>query len=163
MAPCHRRESFVGALHDALAADVDPAAGGHLPVHRQAALLEVAEIFPRRPRRDEQGVGDQDARRARVRLEHTDRLAGLHQQRLVVFEHGQRAHDRVIRCPVARRLAGSAVDDQIVGPFSDVRIQIVHQHPQRGFLLPPFAGERGASRRADRSGCCGHGGSRTER
>ncbi|MNE48768.1 hypothetical protein D3C80_1432530 [compost metagenome] len=29
-------EGFVGALHDALAADVDPAASGHLAVHGQA-------------------------------------------------------------------------------------------------------------------------------
>src|SRR5262249_60818401 len=28
------RERFVGSLHDSLSSDVDPASGGHLPVHR---------------------------------------------------------------------------------------------------------------------------------
>ena len=42
-------EGLVGALQDALRADVDPRAGGHLPVHREAELLEPAELVPGRP------------------------------------------------------------------------------------------------------------------
>ena len=57
--------------------------------------------------------------------------------------------DRVERFPAARGLARAAVDDEIVGPLGDVGIEIVHQHPQRGFLRPAFAGEGGAARRAD--------------
>ena len=47
-------ERFVGALQDALRADVDPAAGGHLAVHRQAAVFEVAERVPVGPGGHEQ-------------------------------------------------------------------------------------------------------------
>ena len=78
-----------------------------------------------------------------------DRLSRLHEQRLVVLERAQRRDDRVERLPAARGAAGAAVDDEIVGPFGDLGIEIVHQHPQRGFLRPSFAGERRAARRAD--------------
>ena len=50
MAPRELGERFVGALQDALRADVDPAAGRHLPVHRQAAIFEIAENAPTSPR-----------------------------------------------------------------------------------------------------------------
>ena len=84
-------ERLVGALQDALRADVDPAAGRHLAVHRQAAVLEIAEDVPGRPGGHQQGVGDDHARRPRMRAEDGDRLAGLHDQRLVVLEAAQRA------------------------------------------------------------------------
>ena len=155
-----RGERLVGALHDALTSDIDPAASGHLAIHGQAAVLELTEILPGRPRRHQQRVGNEHARRAGVGLKHSDRLARLDQQRLVVLERPQRLHDRVERLPVARRLSRSAVDDEIVRPLRDVGIEIVHQHPQRGFLRPPFAGQRRASRRADGAGSSGHGGSR---
>ena len=82
----HRGERFVGALQDALRADVDPAAGRHLAVHRQAAVFEIAERVPGGPVRHEDGVGDQHARRVGVGAEDADRLARLHEQRLVVVE-----------------------------------------------------------------------------
>ena len=42
----HLHKGLVGALHDALTADVDPAAGGHLAVHHQALAIELVEVFP---------------------------------------------------------------------------------------------------------------------
>ena len=48
-----RGERLVGALHDALGADVDPRAGGHLAVHGQAELLEPAELRPGGPVADQ--------------------------------------------------------------------------------------------------------------
>ena len=39
-------EGLVGALHDALAADVDPRAGRHLAVHHQALAVELVEVLP---------------------------------------------------------------------------------------------------------------------
>jgi len=61
-----------------------------------------------------------------------DRLAGLHQHRLVVAERGQRAHHGVERSPAARRPSGAAVDDEVVGPLGHLGVEVVHQHPQRG-------------------------------
>ena len=85
-----------------------------------------------------------------------DRLAGLNQQRLVVLERGQRAHDGFERLPVSRRFSRAAVDDEVVGTFGDVGVEIVHEHPQRRFLRPAFAGQRHASRRANDASGGGH-------
>jgi hypothetical protein len=38
---------------------------------------------------------------------------------------------------------------EIVGTFRHLRIEIVHQHAQRGFLRPSLAGDGSAARRAD--------------
>src|SRR6267142_1462113 len=37
-------KSFICSLHNSLAADVDPRAGCHLPVHRQPHSLEAIEL-----------------------------------------------------------------------------------------------------------------------
>src|SRR6185369_1483335 len=42
-------EGLVRALHDALAAYVDPRARGHLAVHHQALAIELVEVLPGRP------------------------------------------------------------------------------------------------------------------
>jgi hypothetical protein len=55
-------EGLVGALHDALRADVDPRAGGHLAVHGEAERLEALVLGERGPLGDEQAVGEQHAR-----------------------------------------------------------------------------------------------------
>ena len=59
---------------------------------------------------------------------------------------------------LAGRPAGAAVDDEVVGVLGDLRIEVVHQHPQGGFLRPAAAGQLGAARRADRTraGIRGH-------
>ena len=46
-------------------------------------------------------------------------------------------------------LPGAAVHDEIVGPLGDLGVEVVHQHAQRGFLLPALAGD--ASCRAARA------------
>ena len=43
---CDSGERLVGALHDALRADVDPRARGHLPVHHEAGALQLVELLP---------------------------------------------------------------------------------------------------------------------
>ena len=78
-----RGERLVRALQDALGADVDPRARGHLAVHGEAELLEAAELGPGGPVAHEVGVGDEHPRRPLVRAEHADRLAGLDEHRLV--------------------------------------------------------------------------------
>ena len=142
-------EALVGALDDPLAADVDPGAGGHLPVHRQPERLEPPELVPVRPLADQVRVRDQHPRRPLVGAEDADRLARLHQQRLVVAERAQLADDRVEGVPGARRAPGAAVDDEVVGALGDLGVEVVHQHPQRRLLLPAAAGELGAARSAD--------------
>ena len=110
----HRGESFVGALQDALGADVDPRARGHLAVHGQTQRLEPAELLPGRPIRHQVGVGDEHPRRPLVGAQHADWTTGLHEQRLVALEVGEGTDDGLEAAPVAGRLAGAAVDHELV-------------------------------------------------
>src|SRR5260370_11853188 len=50
--------------------------------------------------------------------------------------------------PVSRRFPCSSVNHQILGLFGNLWVEIVHQHAQRRFLLPAFAGNLRAARRA---------------
>ncbi len=49
MLPPRRRKSFVRPLKNSLRPNVNPAAGGHLPVHHQAGSIELVEMFPIAP------------------------------------------------------------------------------------------------------------------
>ena len=84
MPAAHLYKRFVSALHDPLAADVDPRPGRHLPEHHQTGPVEFTKVFPGRPRRHQVRIGDQHPGRVLVRLEHADRLAGLHQKGFVL-------------------------------------------------------------------------------
>ena len=64
----------------------------------------------------------------------------------------QRGDDRVERLPAAGGAAGAAVDHEVLGVLGDLGVEVVHQHPQRGFLLPALAGDLGAARGADGAG-----------
>ena len=144
-----RGEGLEGALEDALGADVDPRAGGHLAVHREPEVLEPAELLPVRPVADQVGVGDQHPRRPLVGPHHAHRLARLHEHRLVVGQRRQRAHEGVVGLPVAGRLAGAAVDDEVLGALGVLGVEVVHQHPQRRLGLPGPGGQLGAVRGVD--------------
>ena len=139
-----RGERLVGALQDALGADVDPRAGGHLAVHGQTELFQAAELGPGGPVADQVGVGQQHPGRPLVGAQHADRPAGLHQHRLVVAQFGQGPDQRVVRRPVAGGPPGAAVHDQVLRALGHLRVEVVHQHPH-GRLLRP-------TRR--RYGCC---------
>ena len=132
-------ERLVGALQDALGADVDPGARGHLAVHGQAELLQAAELLPGRPLRDQVGVGDEHPRRPLVGLEHPDGLAGLDEERLVVVEVLEGRDDRRVGVPAPGGAAGAAVDDELVGVFGHLGVEVVHQHAHGGFLSPALA------------------------
>ena len=43
--------------------------------------------------------------------------------------------------PVAGGFASAAVDDQVLGLFGYIGIEIIEEHPERGFLWPAFAGK----------------------
>ena len=143
-------EALVGPLQDPLRADVDPRAGRHLPVHREAELLEPAELVPRPPLGYQVRVGDEHPRRPLVGAEDTDRLARLHEHRLVVAQALERADHGVERVPRAGGPAGAAVDDEVVRPLGHLRVEVVHQHPHRCFLGPAPAAQLAPPRRPHR-------------
>ena len=145
-------ERLVGPLQDALGPDVDPRSRGHLAVHHQPSPLQLAEVLPVGPFPDEVRVGDEDPRCPFVGPQHADRLAALDQQGLVVGEDRQLADDGVERVPAARRSPGPAVDDEVIRVLRDLRIQVVHEHPEGGFLGPAATGQLGTSGGADGTG-----------
>ena len=146
-------ECFVRPLDDALTADVDPRSGGHLAEHHQALPVQRVEVLPRRPLRHQVGIGDQHARGIGMRAQDADGLAALDQQRLVGLEPAEAFDDRVEACPVARRLADAAIDDERIRILRDLGVQVVLDHPVRRLDQPVRAGQLRTARRAD--GACG--------
>jgi hypothetical protein len=114
-------------------------------------------MLPVGPAGHEIRIGDEDARRVRVRAEHAYGLARLDEQRLIALERAQRRHDLLVALPVARRLTDAAVHDELGRPLGDLGIEVVHQHAQRRFGEPAAAGELCAARGAQRDS--GGGGS----
>ena len=144
-------KGLVGALHDALRADVDPAAGRHLAVHHEAGAVERVEVLPGRPFGHQVGVRDQHARRAGVGAEDADRLARLHQQRLVFLEPAQALQNAVKARPVARRLADAAVDHELIRVLRNLRVEVVLDHAVGRLDLPVGTSQRRAARCAHRA------------
>ena len=87
-----------------------------------------------------------------MRAKDADRLSRLDEKRLIGAEPLQGRDDRVEALPVARRLAGPAVDDEVLRLLGHVRIEVVLEHPEGGFLDPSPAAERRARRGADHTG-----------
>jgi hypothetical protein len=64
--PSRLDERLERSLHDALRADVDPRARGHLPVHHEPLAIELGEVLPGRPLRHQVRIGEQHPRRVGV-------------------------------------------------------------------------------------------------
>src|SRR5262245_34866602 len=144
-------ESFKRALHDSLAADVNPGARSHLAVHRQAKTFEAIELCVIVPLSNEVGIRDKDARRFIVRPEFAHWLPGLHEECFIVSELAQRTNDCIESFPASGGAACSAINDQSIRILGNIRIEIVHQHSHRSFLMPAFAASLAALRRVDNS------------
>mgnify|MGYP003667137359 CR=1 FL=1 len=121
-----RDEGLVGPLQDPLGPNVDPGPSRHLPIHDQALGLELAELLPGRPARDEVRVRDQDPRRVLVGPKHAHGLAALDHQGLVGCQLLEAGHDRLVGRPRARGAPRAAIDHEVVGVLRDLRIEVVH-------------------------------------
>src|SRR5579884_697788 len=75
MLPSGGCEGFIRALHNALAADVNPGTGGHLAVHGQPQFFETVKLIPIRPPADEVSICNQNARRFAVGADNSNRFA----------------------------------------------------------------------------------------
>ena len=72
-----------------------------------------------------------------MRAKDGNRLPALDEQRLVIAESFESRDNGVERLPAPRRPSRPAVDHKVIRTLGDIRVQVVHDHPQRGFLLPP--------------------------
>src|ERR1700722_3276744 len=100
---------------------------------------------------DEIGIAEQYAGCVLVGAKDGYWFSGLHEERFVRGKFLERANDGMETFPVSRRFSGAAIDDQVVRFFSDLWIEIVHQHAKSGFLLPAFAGDLGSAGRFERT------------
>ena len=145
-------KGLVGALHDALGADIDPAARSHLAVHGEATAIELREVLPGGPARHQVRVGDQHPGRICMGPEYPGRPAGLHQQGLLVSKLPEALDHAVEVVPAACGAADAAVDDQILWILRDLGVEVVHQHAKRRLGLPGTGRSIRSSGRDDRAG-----------
>jgi hypothetical protein len=71
-----------------------------------------------------------------------DRFAGLNEQSLIVLEALEGAHDGIEAFPITCGATDASVDHELARVLGHLRVQIVVEHPQSGFLLPTFASQR---------------------
>src|ERR1700737_2589303 len=93
------------------------------------------------------GIAEQYARRIFVSAKDGHGFSRLHEQGFIRAKILERANDGMKTFPISRHFSSAAIDDQIVRFFSNLWIEIIHQHPQRGFLLPPLAADFGSAGR----------------
>ena len=152
MLPTGFHKSLIRALHDALAANINPATRRHLAVHHQAGTVELVEVLPVGPLRHQIGVGQQDTRRAGVGTKHADRFARLNQQGFIGLQRAQAVQDRVVTRPIARCFANATIDHKFVGVFGDLWVEVVLQHTVGRLNLPVGTTQSAATGRAHRAG-----------
>ena len=94
-------------------------------------------------------VSNQDTGRFLMRPKNSDGLTALNQEGLVVLEAAESLDDLGVAFPIAGRFPRPPVDNQLRGVLGYVRIEVVHQHPERCFLVPALAGQGGSGRSSD--------------
>ena len=145
-------KGLIGALHDALTADVDPRPGRHLAVHHQALLIELVEMIPIRPMRHQVRVGDKNARRIGMGAHDGHRLARLHDEGLIRLQRLEAVDDQIEILPGPRRPANAAINDKLMRVLGHIGMQVVHHHPHRRLGEPALRGDLGPGRGIDVTG-----------
>src|SRR5579885_3101211 len=106
-----------------------------VPPHRAAQRQRKRRGFGLVP------IHDQDACRVSVSAKNSHRLAGSDQQALLVLKLFKSFDKGVETWPIPRHAPGSSAGNQFLPTLGHRRVQAIHQHAQRGFLMPSFAGE----------------------
>ena len=122
-------------MHNALGADVHPAAGRHLAVVGHADGGSTVEVLLIVEGADHESVGDDAPGRQLMRAEQAQGMAGHDHQRLLVGQNLQILFDEPVLHPVLADLARFPVGDQLIGVEGDVKIQIVVDHHLEGLGL----------------------------
>ena len=129
------QERIVRAVHDALRADVHPAASRHLPIVRDAHLLRDLPVLRIVELTDHERIRDDDARRRRLRREQAERIAALHHERLMIRHDLKILLDETVLEPVVADAARLAVRDELVGIKTDLEVEVVVDHDLESLAL----------------------------
>ena len=140
-------ERLVGALQDALRADVLPGARRHACEDREPGVDQLLQACEARPAPDEVAVRDHRDRREAVGGEQPDGLAGLDDERLLLLHRLERLDDAIEALPIARDLGGAGIHDQLLRPLGV--LEVVLEHAQDRFLPPALAAQLTAALRLD--------------
>ena len=148
--PAGVEQGDVGAVDDALGADVHPAAGGHLTVVDAAQGGEAVEVLGGVEHPDHETVGDDGSRRFGARGEEPHGVARTDHEGLGVVHDLEIALDEQVLHPVLTDLAGLTIGDELVRIERDIEIEVVLDHHLHGLGLGDLAGVAidGATREA---------------
>ena len=124
-----------GPVHDALGADIHPAAGRHLSIvcHPQGGgAVEVLLVVKGA---HHQAVGDNAPGGQLVAVEQSQRVAGHNHQGLLVRHDLQIFLDEPVLHPVLAHLPRLAIGHQLIGVQGHVKVQVVVDHHLEGLGL----------------------------
>ena len=133
------QQGVKGAMHDALGADVHPASGGHLAVVGNPDGCRTVEVFLVIIHADHQAVADNTAGSQLMAVEQAQRMAGHHNQSLLVRHDLQVLLDQTVLHPVLAHLSGLAVGHQFIGVQRHLEVQVVVDHHLERFALDAVA------------------------
>src|SRR5579871_3287507 len=106
-------EGLESPLQNALGADVDPAARGHLPIHDEALAVEFVKMLPVGPLSNKIGVGDDYARSPDMRGKNGHRFTGLNEEGFFIPKAFELADNGMETLPVARGATDATVNNEI--------------------------------------------------
>ena len=108
------------AVHNALRANIHPAAGRHLPIVGNAHLHSLVPVGGVVKQADHHGVGDDDTRSVGTGGEKTQRMPRLHNESLLLGELFEIFLYKAVLKPVLTHLACLAICHQLIRIKGDV-------------------------------------------
>ena len=127
-------------VHDALRADVHVRTGRHLAVLRDAHRVIAFPVVLLGVVGNHHAVGDDDPRRILVRGEQSLRVAGVHDERLLVGHFRKVFHGEAVLRPVLEYGAVASVGYQFVRMLRHRLVEVVVNHQHDGGCLPAAGG-----------------------
>ena len=122
------KKSVECAVHDALRADVHPAAGSHLAIVRYAHLHSLVPVVEVVKEADHHRVGDDDTRSLLAGGKQSEGVTRFDYERLLVCQFLKVFFDEAILKPVLAYLSCLAVGDKFIRIQSNVEVQVVVNH-----------------------------------
>jgi hypothetical protein len=87
-----------------------------------------------------------------VSFENPHRLSRLDEERFIVFEFQKGADKGIETLPVPGGLSRASVDDEVIGFFTVLGVQVITEHPEGSFLVPPLTVQLPPARCPHRAG-----------
>ena len=137
---CCVEHSDVGAVHDALRADIHVRPGGHLTVLRHAKCIEFFPVVGFGIVGYHHAVGHHHPRGIDMRREQSHRVTTVHHKCLFFCHGGQVLHGEQVLRPVLEDRSVAAIGDEFMRMLCYHRIQVVLYHHHDGRSLPALMG-----------------------